>query len=326
MEVLIGTNLPVKHKIFWAGELTDADSNPSVSIYDITEDPAISPPIDPGTILATRLGQKSETDPGTYYIIIPQELCDRERTLNIVWTYSINYIPITKTHKIFVTTPYTDISQALDVINYSVDPSDPDYKSFFELAEAERWARKVIDNYTAQTFKLYDDLHIIYGDNSDSLRLPYKINSLHELYANDVLLLDNINGINNLSYDIQISESGFGVRVNRANLLDNTVYTANGMVPPSINDSFGGAFQKNVAYKVQGKYGYSSVPDDIEIACIELMKDYFSKDKLWRNKYIKNMQTFDWKFEYNSTTYNGTGNLYVDQMLLPYVLTQMVVI
>lgn len=326
MEVLIGTNLPVKHKIFWAGELTDADSNPSVSIYDITEDPAISPPIDPGTILATRSGQKSETDPGTYYIIIPQELCDRERTLNIVWTYSINYIPITKIHKIFVTTPYTDISQALDVINYSVDPSDPDYKSFFELAEAERWARKVIDNYTAQTFKLYDDLHIIYGDNSDSLRLPYKINSLHELYANDVLLLDNINGINNLSYDIQISESGFGVRVNRANLLDNTVYTANGMVPPSINDSFGGAFQKNVAYKVQGKYGYSSVPDDIEVACIELMKDYFSKDKLWRNKYIKNMQTFDWKFEYNSTTYNGTGNLYVDQMLLPYVLTQMVVI
>ena len=326
MEVLIGTNLPVKHKIFWAGELTDADSNPSVSIYDITEDPAISPPIDPGTILATRSGQKSETDPGTYYIIIPQELCDRERTLNIVWTYSINYIPITKIHKIFVTTPYTDISQALDVINYSVDPSDPDYKSFFELAEAERWARKVIDNYTAQTFKLYDDLHIIYGDNSDSLRLPYKINSLHELYANDVLLLDNINGINNLSYDIQISESGFGVRVNRANLLDNTVYTANGMVPPSINDSFGGAFQKNVAYKVQGKYGYSSVPDDIEVACIELMKDYFSKDKLWRNKYIKNMQTFDWKLEYNSTTYNGTGNLYVDQMLLPYVLTQMVVI
>ena len=41
---------------------------------------------------------------------------------------------------------------------------------------------------------------------------------------------------------------------------------------------------------------------------------------------IKNIQSFDWNFEYNSDTFSGTGNAYVDQILDAYVLTQMVVI
>jgi hypothetical protein len=40
----------------------------------------------------------------------------------------------------------------------------------------------------------------------------------------------------------------------------------------------------------------------------------------------KNRWQFDWKFEYNSGTYSGTGNLYADQLLLPYVINKMVVI
>lgn len=109
-------------------------------------------------------------------------------------------------------------------------------------------------------------------------------------------------------------------------MLDNTVYTANGMVPPSINDYGYGVFIKDYRYRVQGRYGWDTVPDDIKIACIELMKDYFSKDSIWRAKYVNNVQSFDWKFEYSAEAYRGTGNVYVDQILLPYVLTQLMVI
>ena len=43
--------------------------------------------------------------------------------------------------------------------------------------------------------------------------------------------------------------------------------------------------------------------------------------------YIKTLyELFDWKFEYNSGIYSGTGNLYADQLLLPYVINKMVVI
>jgi hypothetical protein len=109
-------------------------------------------------------------------------------------------------------------------------------------------------------------------------------------------------------------------------MLDNAVYVANGLVPPTITDTFYGVFSKDVKYRVVGQFGWDSVPDKVQLATVELMKDYFSKDKVWRNKYIKSIKTFDWSFEYNASASKGTGNLYVDQLLNPYVITQMVLI
>lgn len=325
MEILIGSNSPINHKIFWKGVLSDSDSLPTVKVFDVTQDPAVSPPINPETQLASLTAEKSETDPGTYSVYLPLSLTDRQRELKLIWLYQVDSNTASKTHNVFVTQPYTDIAQAMDSLGVSSDPSDPNYKTYAELCTAERWARKVIETYTGQEFYLYDDLHVVYGGGTDVLPLPYKINDLHELYENDVLLIDNINGINNSNYDIQVSETGFAIRINKASMIDNTVYTSNGMVPPTINDATG-VFINNSVYRVQGRYGWATIPDDIELACIELMKDYFSKDKDWRNKYIKKLQTFDWNFEYNGDSFSGTGNVYVDQLLDGYVLTQMMVI
>jgi len=144
-----------------------------------------------------------------------------------------------------------------------------------------------------------------------------------------MLLVDNLSTptVNNWLYYPIISETNFGIRVDRTGLIDNTVYVANGMVPPSINDTYEGtAFVKNIRYRVEGRYGWESVPNNVQLACIELMKDYFAKDTTWRNKYVKSLQTFDWQFEYSGDAYSGTGNQLADKLLSPYVLTQMVVI
>lgn len=39
----------------------------------------------------------------------------------------------------------------------------------------------------------------------------------------------------------------------------------------------------------------------------------------------KNISTFDWKFEFMEDAHRGTGNLYADQLLAPYVTNGMVV-
>jgi len=326
MEILVGSNSPVTHKVYWQGELVDSDSLPVVKLYDITEDPAVSPPINPGTILATLTAVKSETDNGTYSVYIPFAYTNRQRQLRLNWSYSVGGVSTYKDHKVYVQTPYTDMSQAIDALGLGSDYSDPNSKSYFDLCNAERYARKSIEAYTQQQFYLYDDVQTVYGSGSDILPLPYKLAELHELYQNDILLLNNLTNVKNWSYSTIISESGFGIRINRANMLDNTIYTANGMVPPSINEGYNGVFTTGSTYRVQGKFGWEEIPDEVDLACIELMKDYFSKDKAWRNKYMKSVQTFDWKFEYNSGTYSGTGNLYADQLLLPYVINKMVVI
>ncbi len=57
-------------------------------------------------------------------------------------------------------------------------------------------------------------------------------------------------------------------------------------LPPSIHD-YSGIFQSGIPYKVQARFGWDSVPENVEQAAAELMKDYFSKDTMWRNKFSK---------------------------------------
>jgi len=317
---------PIKTKIFWAGEIVNADDDlVTATIYDITEDNTINPTVDPNTPIIELEATKIETDDGSYQIVIPLEYCRRNRKFKIVWSYEIDGNEGSHTYFTDVVTPYANLSDVWEDLNLGTDPSDPNYKTYHEIQMAEKYARKLIEIYTAQFFYLYDESQIVYGSGSDILPLPFKINSIHELYENDVLLVDNINSINNWIYNPIVSESGFGIRVNRQDLVDDIIYTSNGLIPPSINgNGSGGAFKKDYRYAVQGRFGYSSVPDNVEEACIILIQQFFEKDSAWRNKYVKSISAFDWKFDYMEDAHRGTGNLYADQLLQPYVITGMV--
>lgn len=321
-EILINSQAPITHQVFWNGDVTTPDTTPIVKLYDVTIDPAISPAINPATVIQTLTSVADENNPGTYIVYVPYQYTNRNRTLRLRWEYTIGINNVIREDEVYVVTPYVDFNHVQD-LGFSTDSSDPQYKSYKELLRAERYARKQIEQYTGQKFYLYDDVYTINGYDADVLPLPAKIYSLHELYANDVLLLDNINSINNWNYPVEITTTGYGIRINRAGLVDNTVYTANGMIPPSIHDA-SGVFRNSVSYQVQGRFGWERVPDAVELAAIELMKDYFAKDTVWRNKYIKNISTFDWDFEYTSEAYAGTGNAYADRLLADYVMVSKV--
>ena len=321
-EILINSQAPITHQVFWNGDVTTPDTTPIVKLYDVTIDPAISPAINPATVIQTLTSVADENNPGTYIVYVPYQYTNRNRTLRLRWEYTIGTNNVIREDEVYVVTPYVDFNHVQD-LGFSTDSSDPQYKSYKELLRAERYARKQIEQYTGQKFYLYDDVYTINGYDADVLPLPAKIYSLHELYANDVLLLDNINNIDNWNYPVEITTTGYGIRINRAGLVDNTVYTANGMIPPSIHDG-SGVFRNSVSYQVQGRFGWERVPDAVELAAIELMKDYFAKDTVWRNKYIKNISTFDWDFEYTSEAYAGTGNAYADRLLADYVMVSKV--
>lgn len=316
---------PIKTRIFWGGELADADSSVTAVVYDITEDDTISPAVDPNVAVGTYTATKSETDMGTYQFVLPFSLCRRNRKFKIEWRYSVNGNAASHIYFIDVVTPYANISDIIDDLNFGTDPSDPNYKTYHEIQMAEKYARKLIEIYTNQVFYLYDDKQVVYGSGSDILPLPFRLSEIHELYENDVLVADKINNINNWIYTPIISESNFGIRVNRQDNMDGLVYTANGLIPPSIHDtSYSGAFRKDSRYSVFGRFGWKSVPDNVEEACIILIKQFFDKDRAWKDKYVKNISTFDWKFEFMEDAHRGTGNLYADQLLSPYVLNGMV--
>jgi hypothetical protein len=326
-EIYIDQTSPIKTKIFWGGEIVDADGSVTATVYDISEDPTVSPSIDPSVSIITLTATKLETDAGTYQIVIPLQLCHRNRKFKIVWSYQVGGETGSHTFYTDVVTPYASIVEVLDNLNIGTDPSDSNYKTYHELQMAEKYARKLIEEFTSQTFSLSNETQVVYGLGTDTLALPFRIEELHTLKENDVLLVDNINESSNWLYTPIISESNFDIRVNRQEIMDNTVYTANGLVPPTITDGYYyGAFKQGFRYTVQGKFGWPSVPDNVEEACMVLMQQFFDKDTAWRNKYVKNVSAFDWRFEYTGDAYTGTGNLYADQLLKPYVLTAMMVI
>jgi hypothetical protein len=328
-ELYVNSNGVLRQKIYWAGKPVDTDNNVTVTVYDITEDPAIIPAVSPTTLLGTYTASNLETDNGNYELVLPFALTSRNRKLKLVWSYAVNGEAGQQITFVDVVTPYVNISEAIDALNFGVDPSDPDYKSYEELMLAEKYARKLIENYTNDLFYTYDDVQIVYGAGDDSLSTLYKVNQIHELYANDILLLDNPNNINNTGYTIVPGSTGYGIKIDRGSSItrDNTVYLANGMVSPTVYDmGFQGFFQKGVAYKIQGRFGWDYVPDEVGIATVELMKDFFNKDTQWKHKYVKNIQTFDWNFEFDPQVYSGTGNFFVDSILSNYVVKQMLVI
>lgn len=326
-EIYIDQTSPIKTKIFWGGEIVDADGNVTATIYDITEDATVNPSVDPYTPILNLTATKLETDIGTYQIVIPIDYCRRNKRFKIVWSYTISGNPASHTYYTEVVTPYANMADIWEDLNFGTDPSDPNYKTYHDVQMAEKYARKLIETYTAQFFYLYDETQVVYGYGSDILPMPFRVHEIHELYENDILLVDKISNINNWLYDPQISESRFGIRVDRTQMIDNTVYTANGLVPPTIYDlDYRGAFKKDARYTVAGRFGWASVPDNVEEACIILIKQFFEKDTAWRNKYVKNISAFDWQFEYMEDAHRGTGNLYADQLLLPYVINGMMAI
>lgn len=326
-EIYKGSNGQVSTKLFYNGEAINPSPSIVVDLYDITEDPLIkTPPILPTQLLETITAISSDTDFGVYSIDLPYGYSQRDRKFKLNWRYTYKGIPHVHTTYLDVVTPYISIQEAIEDLNIGSDPNDPNYVSYHELRMAEKYARKQVEYYTGQKFSLFDDTITVMGNDSDTLPLTRKLHQLHTLHVNDQILIDNLEGINNLGYVIEPTTSGFGIKINQASLLDNDTYIANGMVPPTIYDPNPNIFKRNKHYDVYARFGWEDVPDEVEQATIEIMRSYFSKDRAWRDRYVNKISTTDWDFEFSSDAFSGTGSAYADKLLLDYVVTQMVVV
>lgn len=318
-EIYVKQTSPVKFKLYWGGEITDADGNVTATVKEILPSGTLSQ-------LAIYTATKLETDAGTYQIIIPQSIAGEPKKLRLDWAYSVGGTAASNIQIVDIVTPYVSIYDVIDDLNIGTDQSDPNYKSYHELQIAEKYARKLIEAHTNQCFYSYAGTQIVYGHGSDILPLPIRIEEVSDLYQEDIALYSNGQITDNWILAPIVSESNYSIRVRRTDLQDNTVYTANGLIPPSINDrGYSGVFKKDLRYTVKGTFGWKYVPDNVREACKILMQQYFEQDRAWKDKYVKNISTFDWKFEFSDRAVNGTGSLYADQLLAPYVTNGMVI-
>lgn len=325
-EIYKNNSTAISTKLYYRGDAITPDGDVLVDFYDITNDPLIIPAINPEAVIIELIAEPTETDVGVYNAYLPVEYVSRNRNYKLVWKYEYDAVQYAHITYLDVVTPYISVEEAIEDLDLGSDPNDPNYKSYHEIRMAEKYARKMVEYYTGQSFYPYDDTFTVMGNDSDTLPLPSKIMQIHTLKSNDSVLIDNLNNVNNIGYLVKPTTSGFGVIVNQTTQVDPETYIANGMVPPSIYDISPNIFRRGKRYEVYGRFGWNDIPDEVEQATIEIMKTYFAKDRAWKDRYISQISTTDWNFKYTSDAFSGTGSAYADKLLLDFVVTQMVVV
>lgn len=324
-------NYPVETKLFVNGEPV-TPSSVTVDVYTSWLGAYQQTHTAPLTAAGTNLpATPIETDIGVYVLNIPTSLLHPAaygKTFRLIWKYVVNGVTHKKQTWVEVVTPYVSLVEAADQLGFGSDSNDPNHKTFKELKQAEKYARMMIDSYTNQKFSLYGDTISVMGSDSDTLLLPRRIATIINIKSGDEVWFDDRNLVNKnvIGYSFKPTYSSFGITIDKSYSLTNDVYIANGMIPPSINAESPNIFKRGNLYHIEGVFGWDHVPPSVEEAAIELMKMYFSKDRVWKDRYVKKISTTDWDFQYSSEAFSGTGSSYADKLLDDYVVTQMVIL
>jgi hypothetical protein len=305
--IVKGTKEKIYFNVYSNGVLSQADSIPTVTIYDA--DNSASPITGFNGIVAV-----DENPAGVYSFMITPNLTQINRTLQVVWTYSLGGINTSEVQYYAVESVYASVSEIQDFLSYGKTPSDPNYHDPKEIASVEKIARTIIDGYTGQKFGTYYGSQEVFGLGSDACELTEKMLTLDQVWENDILLVDNTQNpvYNTFGFKLEITPTGRAIRIINQGW---DVRYDNQMDPTIL---YYGRFRSGSRYKFQGQIGYKYVPEDIKLAAMLLSNDILANDYNWRNKYLQKVDLSEISFEMAKGAFNGTGNITVDNILDQY--------
>lgn len=263
---------------------------------------------------------------------IPEAATLTEQAELVTWSWTQAGKTRTREIQYNVVAPYVHPVDAAYRLGFSLDPASPSYRSSDEIYAAEKMARYAIEAYTNAFFGNKVDTIEEFGQGTDVLVVGDYITSVHKLYENDTLVYHN-GVMNNFGYPIVITDTKQAIRIQaEMDLMEySSEYTGN--LAMSDSNYYNGnptfrypSFRQTWNYKVQGQFGFDSVPSEISECAIMLINDYLCSDSAWRRKYITDIKTSDWNISFGSGSTRGTGNAVVDTILDGFSRHSMLVI
>jgi hypothetical protein len=183
---------------------TAPDSNPTVVVTDAATGQAVvsgSP-----TIIDSDY-------PGEYQYRLPASATSFDRVLKVVWSYTISSRLNQEIEYVYVSTPYATPDEISAELGFSSRPEDANYYSYEKIVGAERVARMMIDNYLGFSINKSQGSVVAYGSGADVLLLPSRMISVKSLKENDELVVDSATDYNILGFDIELTETSYGLRI-----------------------------------------------------------------------------------------------------------------
>jgi hypothetical protein len=177
----------------------------------------------------------------------------------------------------------------------------------------ERFVRMIIEAYTGQSFGQERGKQVLFGNGTSVLQSPKRIISLDGSFSSSAY---------------KIVGGGYGVEVWRGVIPTGSIIgnLDGGPIYDPYPYSGGGSFRNNFRYEVSGVFGWPSVPEEVKQAALILAGEFSCNEATWRDRYIKSIRAADWRFDFNSQAFSGTGSVSADALLSKYIVSRMAVI
>ena len=291
----------------------EPDANPIVHIKDAETGEEL---------LSSIASLVSSNYPGDYEFVLPQFCLSCDRIFTVTWSYTVESREINIVEYLYVSTPYATVDELIKELGFSSRPEDANYFPYERIKSAERTARMMIDTELGFSLGKKQGSVVAYGTGADVLLLPSRIISIDSMSQNDEVVIDYSNNFNSFGYDIEITETDYGVRI-RPNspgqdIKESYTFDITGMTRNAFKDGW--------RYEVSGIIGWKYIPVEIKQCVFLLVNDLLCNESSWRSKYVKKITTAQTSIETSSLSFSGTGNAIVDSILHKFKMVQAVII
>lgn len=274
-----------------------------------------------GSVVKSGTSTQNTDDIGHFYFVLGTDITSVDRRLLVTWTYVLDGNTTNFKQDVVIATPYVSIGEIIDELGLGAEPTDPNYFSYAKLRTAERLSRLMIENHTGRRFGRRLDSQVVYGNGSDTLIFFEAMTDFSKIYQDDVLIYDADTGYNAYGYNIELTETGQGVRITHISDYGLSV------IPPSARfDTPHLGWADGSRFKIYATMGYEYIPLEVKQAAFLLVADNLYNDSLWRQKYVGKFDTGQMSVELRDTAFTGTGNLIADNLLDPFKIIGIVVI
>jgi len=277
-----------------------------VSPYDITADIQVDEPLtdypvvirDMADLSITTLTQTSDSD-GIINVELPSKY-DGEYEIEIY----------DSEHYYSVTRPYVDPNTKGETAS-----------AILEYRKNEEIARAIIDSVITEGFYFQKKVLETTGLGTDYIPLWVDAKRVLKVYENNVLVYD-VAHPENYERSFEITADKTAIVQSSSDMVDRAE-SAPLIIPAAASDIATlqaglRSFPKNYDYTVILEVGYKNIPSDI-VRATELLVDDLACGKLdYFKRYATSYNTDQFKIQFDSAMFSGTGNIVVDKILSKY--------
>lgn len=239
-------------------------------------------------------------------VLVPYVITHVDGEFTVSWTYTIEGNEYNRRDSHEVVTPLFT-NQELVEFNATFAPLTSG-----KVAELERLIRGIIQGYCNQKFGSESGEIKAWGNGNTILMSPRRIISIDGIDSGGI----------GYPYAYRPVKAGFGIE----RVIGDSLFTSVGPIMSPYNFADGSLFRSNTSYTIRGTFGWESVPTDIKQAALLLAESFSCREASWRDRYLKAVAAADWRFDFDSRAFVGTGSVSVDQLLNQYVVGGVAVI